>query len=313
MPHKSLTNSVPEQIGPFGHPVQNTMRKSNIIFWGLILLPLTCHATAYIPLAEALKKGIIEVSITSLGGHSNRCLQLQVTRIGTTPYKISIPAGHVFEPLDSTTQNIIVVKEERFSLSQPKFTLEVWGFCSEPSDASPTAKEVFRAGKLAGGVLQKMAEYLSKSGLYVESDAQTAIWAMVDSMHTPSIGHKGLLSAACQILGKPLPEYTIKRLKSRSSPTPVPATTRRAPAFVREPMQVEGRFQYESQKEVKVSAFLQDSSGQKIKTFFEAEKQSAEIKATYHFEYKTTKLKPGTYTAVFYVDEQPAKKIIIRY
>jgi hypothetical protein len=289
------------------------MRKSVIFFFLFAILPLISHAAAYTPLAEALKKGLIEVSIVSLGGHSKQCVQVQVTRIGSTPCKISIPAGHVFEPADSSTQNIIVVREELFTLSRPKMTLEVWGLCAEPSDASPTAKEAFLPGKMAGGVLQKMAEYLSKSGLYIESDAQTAIWAMVDSMHTPGIGHKGLLSAACQILGKPLPEYSIKRLKSRSSPTPVPATPRRVPAYVPEPMQVEGRFQYESQKDVIVSAFLQDSSGQKIKTFFEAQKQSTGIKATYHFEYKTTKLKPGTYTVVFYVDDRPAKKIIVRY
>ncbi|MBN8685331.1 MAG: hypothetical protein J0L99_22000 [Chitinophagales bacterium] len=293
------------------------MLKHCTLLLALLSLPCFLHANT-IPLKEAVDKGLIKVNVKALGGHSGACIQVQIIRLGQSHYKISIPAGHVFYPTDSSTQNLIVVKEELATLALPRTTLKVQGLCSQAHDASPQAEESFSLGEMAGGALQKMAEHLSRSLLYQDPSAQTAIWAMSDSTLIPGIAHAGLLSTACQIMGVAIPEYRIRRLSAAPVTTRTTTTSgtrpRRAPAFVREPMLVEGFFKYDSgDKPALISAYLIDSSGQKVQTFFEDQKQDAGVIARYKFEYKTTKLPPGRYEVVYYVDRQLKKRIVVRY
>lgn len=288
------------------------MFKHCTLLLALLSLPLFLHANT-IPLKEAVDKGLIKVNVTALGGHSGACIQVQITRLGQSHFKISIPAGQVFYPTDTSTQNIIVVREELATLALPRTTLKIQGLCSQAHDASPSAAETFSIGEMAGGALQKMAEHLSRTQLYQDPSAQNAIWAMADTTMIPAIGHPGLLSTACQLMGVAIPEYRIKRLPAapitRSS-----TSTRRAPAFVRTPMLVEGFFKYDSgDKPAVISAYLIDSTGQKVQIFFENQKQDAGVIARYKFEFKTTKLPPGRYEVQYYVDGQLKKRVVVRY
>lgn len=266
---------------------------------------------------DALAQGLIAVEVKGLGGHTGQCIAVHFERLKDKPLKIKIPAGHIFEAADSTTQNIISVKEEVFTLTAKKQFIRMQGFCAESGDSGPFNQETFHLGKMAVGNLLKMAQFIADKKLWNESDAQYAIWCMSDSLRVESLSHPGLLNMACQLLGQPLPSYKINYPKIATAPPtprqPNQPRPRRQPVFEKKPLSVEGVFKYEAKQDTKISVYVENTAGEKVKTIFEQQPQQAGVSGKYTFSFQTTKLPPGVYEVVLYAGEVPVKKIKVNY
>ena len=257
---------------------------------------------------EALAKGKILVTVNGAGGHTGKCVAVHFERLTDKTIKVKIPAGHVFEPTDSTQQNIVVLKSEELVLDVKKKFIKVYGACAQSHDASPSANAMFNLGQLAKGNLLKMAQFISDKKLFNEADAQYAVWCMTDSLDPASISHPGLLNMACQLLAVPLPQYKVNYPK----PAPPTPAARPRPAFVKQPLSFEGFFEYQSNVETDICVYVQDTAGTRVRTIFEHQKQPAGW-AKYSFSFQTTKLPPGIYWVVLYADDKAKKKIKIKY
>jgi len=286
-----------------------------IALLGCFFQPL--NAQTPIIFTDALAQGVISVEVKGLGGHTGQCISIHFQRLKDKPLKIKIPAGHIFEAADSTTQNIISVKEEVFTLTAKKQFIRMQGFCAESGDSGPSSEESFQLGKMAVGNLLKMAQFIADKKLWNESDAQYAIWCMSDSLRVESLSHPGLLNMACQLLGQPLPAYKINYPKIAST-TPAPRQPnqprpRRQPVFEKKPLSVEGVFQYEAEQDTKISVYVENAAGEKVKAIFEQQPQQAGVRGKYTFSFRTNKLPPGNYEVVLYAGEVAVKKIKVFY
>ena len=275
-----------------------------IFFICLVFSGPLLNAQKAILFTDALRDGQITFTVKSQGGHSGQCLSVHFEKMTDKPLRLSIPAGHIFEPKDSTYQNIIIVKNEEFTLTKTKQFVRINGLCAQSGDASPAVFAMFELGKMAEGNLLKMAVYIAEQRLWNESDAQYAIWCMSDSLPVASISHKGLLSTACQLLGQPLPQYKL------NYPTAPPTSRTRQPVLEKTPFSAEGAFEYQSNTEKEISVYVLNEAKERVRTVFEGQRHLPGW-AKYSFYFKTTQLPPGKYEVVMYADKQPVKKIKI--
>jgi hypothetical protein len=278
----------------------------SIIF--LVLLSTTANfLSAQINFFDAIAEGDITVNVKSLGGASGQCLSLTFEKTTKKPIKLLIPAGCIFEAKDSTSQDIITVENTIFTLTQPKQFLKINGYCAEARHNSPTKDEQFASGKKSAGALLKLAEYLQEKKLHRHESVQLAIWAVTDSFDVAAITHPGILAFTCQLLGTTLPAYRAKYEVRPNTPTQT-----RTPMVEPAPFAYEGSFEHQSNIACKVSIYMVNKHGEKVRTMFE-QRDHLPGWAKYSFYFKTTKLSKGEYEIIFAVDEKPTKKIKISY
>jgi hypothetical protein len=278
----------------------------SIVF--LVLLSINANfLSAQISFLDALAEGDISVKVKSLGGASGQCLALTFEKNNKKPIKLLIPAGCIFEANDSTSQDIITVENTIVTLTQPKQFLKINGYCAEARHSSPLKDELFDTGKKSTGALLKLAEYLQEKKLHRHESVQLAIWAVTDSFDVASITHPGMLAFTCQLLSVPLPAYRAKyELRPNTPNRP------RAPIVEPAPFAYEGNFEHQSNVACKVSVYMVNKQGEKVRTMFE-QRDHLPGWAKYSFYFKTTKLPKGEYEIIFAVDEKPTKKIKIKY
>ena len=261
---------------------------------------------------DALAEGKILVTVKSQGGHNGQCISVHFEKMTDKSLKIKIPAGHIFECADSAYQNIIVLKNEEFALNNKKQFIRLYGVCAEGSDGSPVKDMAYQLGKMANGNVLKMAEYIAANRLWAHEDAQSAIWSMTDGYAPAYIKHAGLLSTACQLLNVPLPEYKINVARSTPAAAPQRAVARPRPVIQREPLSVEGAFEYQTNDSTEISVLVKNEAGDTVRTIFERQVQPPG-RAKYSFYFKTTKLPPGNYEVILYDKDRAKKKIKVKY
>jgi hypothetical protein len=293
------------------------------IFFIALLLWQNASSAQTLNFKDALAEGKVLVTVKSQGGHTGKCISVHFERLTDKPLRVKIPAGHIFECVDSAYQNIVVVKSEEFTLNNKKQFIKVEGLCCEASNGSPFQNAVYQIGQLATGNLLKMAEFISDKQLWTVGDAQTAIWCMTDSIQPAGISHPALQGMACQLLGVPIPEYKMKytasttgSASSASTGSATNASTvRRAtprPVLEKKPLSVEGDFSYYTKEDTEISVLVKNEAGDTVRTIFDHQKQSIGM-AKYSFYFKTSKLPPGNYEVILYAGDVAKKKIKVKY
>ncbi len=265
-------------------------------------------------LAEAISQNLIRLEVDATGGHSGQSLALHFEKLTKKPLEIRVPAGQVFVAGDSTSQNLMAVREEIFDLKNEKTLLKIYGLCIEATDGSPYQKEKFSLGKMASGALLTVAEFISKNKLQANYNAQIAIWCVTNGRPVASIGHKGLLALTCQALGVPLPEYRIVEEPRRETVVNhvLPTVVHRPPAEVYKPFRVEGEFDFQSNTDRVVNVFVFNSAGEKVKTLF-ANHHFRAGRGKLKFVFETSKFPRGEYEVCLHDGEKVVKKIKVKY
>lgn len=129
---------------------------------------------------EALEKNFIKTDVISTGGHKGFCIDIKVKN--TSPYDTTFyfEPGRRLVSVDSTTQDILIVKENLFFLaSGMDTTIRGYGFCCQAHNSSPAQSELFKIGDLADEKMVKLAQHLNQNE-YPDDAMQGAVWVLSD-------------------------------------------------------------------------------------------------------------------------------------
>lgn len=271
------------------------MRKKTAKFYVLAALAICLHLQSNaqaIGIGDAIKKRLVSVTATGMGGHSGQCLQLQLRNLSKKKLEISVPAGQIFEAGDSSLQNLMVSKAESFMVESGKSsTRKLFGFCVEASDGSPGENSLFKMGKLAEGNLLKMANYLNENHLHDHPSAQYAVWAVTNADRLEGIGDPVLTKFVADMLGKPMPEYQIQY-----NAPPQDRQLPGQPANWREAFAMNGLFYYDLATDKQVDFGLYNEAGELVHSLFKNRLQKRGSHK-FRFEFEIKGLPKGKYYA----------------
>ncbi|MEY3194297.1 MAG: hypothetical protein RIQ78_394, partial [Bacteroidota bacterium] len=146
---------------------------------------------------------------------------------------------------------------------------------------------VFAVGAMAPQQLCDLLKFIVEKGKIGQPEAQNAVWCVIDNSTLGGIHDTALLKFTAQLLGKPLPGYSIKRQLADSFPG-----SRAEPGKA---MVVEANFRFVLAKDEKTIMVLLDATGKMIKQLSKEEFMKAgEHRTGLHLE--VINLDPGHYT-----------------
>lgn len=262
----------------------NPMRQSI-----LLLLLCTLFSPAFagktLDLTEALSAGYVTLRAEGTGGHTENSLSLKIENLHRKNWTLRIPAGFRFISQDSSEQDLLVVRDRTVELEKGKGrTVRLYAFCMQARHVSPRPGSAFLAASLVSGSLLELARHLD-AHRYEDGEVQDAIWAVTDAHPLTHIGDPDLVLFVSQLLGKPLPGYTIDH-HGQARPGEI--------AYRPEPAVVRGVFTYETDRDRPATFGLYDAQGERLLTGFEDQPQRAgRHKFTFRFEIR--QIPAGTY------------------
>jgi len=172
--------------------VETLLLKSTVIILCLILtsfgpeFKVVTHHSA-ISIEDALMNNWISCDIVSNGGHKEECINLKVGNLRANRLVLRVESGRNFESVDTNLQDIIVVREELIVLNgNEKKEVNIYGFCSQSSNSSPSEGDLYSIGSMKSKNIVKLTEHLAVKE-YPISAMQKAIWTVTDNTPIASI------------------------------------------------------------------------------------------------------------------------------
>lgn len=261
-----------------------------------------------IEIADALKKGLVSLTVEGNGGYTGECLKLELKNISKKKLQLKVPAGQVFVASDTSLQNLMVSKEENFTVESGKLAdSKLHGFCVEASDGAPSQQSIFKIGKMADGNLLQMAKYLNDNKLYDHPSAQYAVWAVSDAERLEGIGDPVLTKFVADLLGKPMPEYHIQYQ--------IPPQDRLLPgqpANWKEALAMNGLFYYDLASDQAVDFGLYNEAGELVHSLFKGRIQKRGSHK-FRFEFEIKGLQKGKYFARLTNKSGTIKELVVEF
>jgi hypothetical protein len=258
---------------------------------------------------DAVNKGLIRATVKGKGGHGGECISLNIINLASVDTTIYVEAGRRLNSVDSTIQDILVVKELPILVKAgEEKNVNLFGFCCQASNHSPSKDEKFELGHLADSNLVKLAMFLNKNK-FEDGIMQNAIWVVSDNHPLSSVGSSDAnkrkeMRKLHNLLA------SIKHLPvdfSWYSLTFKPDTAR---LFSGIPDSLYGDIEYSVWKNSSVSLTLSDSIGHVVKRFFANKPQNPD---KYTYEIKTSVFgypKGKYYVRLFANDQMKLEKIV---
>lgn len=221
--------------------------------------------TDQLTLSEAIDQGLIKVDLIAEGGHEGKCVQMDLLSLHKRDIELSIPAGTHFASIDTSSQDLMMVKAEQTLLAKGgKKRLYIYAVCTQRSNSSPDVDELYAFNGTAEGNLKQLADYISTKRYYDKGGAQLAIWILTDGGGLEDLYdderdvQKDLQQFMADLTGMPVPWYT-KQL-TNYEPGPERLTT---PAVIR------AEYEYEFKELVKIDLAVFNEAGDTIKVIKE--------------------------------------------
>jgi hypothetical protein len=269
----------------------------NALLTGFCLLSIISKANQ-MTLHHALQNGLIKINITSSGGHSEKCIELNVQNNGNAPLNLCLEPGVILDNLDDQQQDIVVVKTLKIKLnSKQKIDTAVYGFCCQSGNGSPQKGQKFILGKKADSLMVKLCKYIDTHNIAPDR-AQNAIWVISNKHTLASLGcaNDTSLAALFKICNKknnePLPWFYIGYSK-------IPGVV-----FSNLPCKVVLNFEYTKKTDKELTIAVYDRAGHKVKTLL-ANSYAAPGNKTFHFDFDIVNWEHGKYTLKVKEQEQP--------
>ena len=137
---------------------------------------------------DAVKKGLFKAIVKGKGGHGGECINLNITSICSVDTTIYVEAGRRLNSEDSTVQDILIVKElPIFVKAGEEKNVNLYGFCCQATNHSPSKDEKFDLGHMADSNLVKLAKFLNKNP-FEEGIMQNAVWVISNNHPLSSVG-----------------------------------------------------------------------------------------------------------------------------
>ena len=167
-------------------------------------------------------KGKINVSVKSLGGYQEKCIQFELKNITLDTVYVHIEAGRRLVCKDSTMQDIFLVKENKIRLLPLEAQqVEGYGFCCNATKHGPSKDVVFDLGYMAPAPWLKLANFINENN-FSRDIIQPAVWAISDDRSVATIGNglddpsQQLRKMVSKIKGLECPWYTINYEKDEA-------------------------------------------------------------------------------------------------
>lgn len=139
-------------------------------------------------LGKGVTSGMFKVSLKGKGGHTGECILMNIVNVSSIDTTIYIEAGRRLKSIDSTVQDILIVKEMPLMVrAGEEKEINLFGFCCQASNHSPSTDEAFEIGQMADNGLVKLAEFLSVNS-YDLGVMQNAVWVISDNHPLASVG-----------------------------------------------------------------------------------------------------------------------------
>ncbi len=251
---------------------------------------------------DAINKGLIRAVVKGKGGHGGECINLNIISIASVDTTIYVEAGRRLNSEDSTIQDILVVKEiPIFVKAGEEKNINIYGFCCQASNHSPSTNEKFDIGHMADSGLVKLAQFLSKNP-FEDGIMQNAVWVISDNHPLSSVGSSDAskrkeLRKLHNILA------TIKHLPIDFSWYSLTFKSDTARLFSGVPDSLYGDIEYSIWKNSSVSLTLSDSIGHVVKRFFSNKPQNPE-KYTYEIKTSVFGYPKGKYFVRLFANDQ---------
>jgi len=162
---------------------------------------------------QLLSSGKLLLEISSLGGHSQNCIQVVATNTSSEALFTRIEPGRVLLSQNPNEQDIVVTQEMIIALA-PKdaVTKQAFGFCCQSQNNGPSFGSEYSFGPMSSGQLLQVANYLNQHRELNYDAQQHAIWVMSDCAPVSSISQftpaeNELVSFVSEALGIPKPWY----------------------------------------------------------------------------------------------------------
>ena len=176
--------------------------KNIVLYFSIIFTCIKVQAAELkIEIVEALKQKIITLKTNGnpKGVHYINPLTQPIVNLTAKEILLIIPSGTLFEPEDSTYQNIIISSVQNISLHVfEKKTVTLNGYCIEPDDSGPTADQNYKLGILNNQQLLAFCAF-ADSIKTPEITIQHGFWAIASNFDVNEIGgYNSQLIAATQ-------------------------------------------------------------------------------------------------------------------
>jgi len=260
----------------------------------------------FISIEELTNKGFLETNIRGLGGYQEDCIEFDMQNNTSDTLLVYIEAGRRLLSVDTTIQDILLVKNKKFRIfPRKRKKVKGYGFCCQSSKHAPYTNAEFNIGHLAPDDWILLAEVINKNE-FEPNSIQHAVWVLSDNHELSSVTASDLSSI--QELRKTLAE--IKEVK-------IPWYTLRyktdtAQLFSNRPEQIVGNFNYRVKNNSVITISIKDKKGQILKRIVNAEsKGPGEYK--FNLNMNVLKWEKGEYAVYIYQDYSKliSKKVFI--
>lgn len=207
------------------------------------------------PLNDYVTTNKLSVTVLSLGGHSENCVELTIKNKGLKAITSFLEPGRRLVSFDSAEQDIFIVKKKSFTVPPlAQVTIKGYGFCCQSSNHSPKKGSGFSVGYIAPEEWIALADTIDHNN-FSSSAIQSAVWSLSDGHNIASIHGEDreqtlpLIRTVAAIRNITLPWYSY---------TYVNDSTR---LFSGEPAQIHGRFDYFLKNNAAVSIVVKNEKG----------------------------------------------------
>lgn len=141
----------------------------------------------YLSIENAVKNKIISAELKGSSTYSGDAINLKIKNISPVDTIIRIEAGRRWTSIDSSEQDILIVKElDVFLAANEQKQLNLFGFCCQSNNGAPNFNSNFNVGFMEDSSFIKLAQFLNKSELPINV-MQNAIWVLSNNHSLNSI------------------------------------------------------------------------------------------------------------------------------
>ena len=153
-----------------------------------LLIPFLGSATTKESLSDLIDAGLIQLEPKGTGVHEGESVEVLIKNTCSSTFSSSIPVGWIFISETPEVQDLLVVREELFTLGAgAKKTILCKAFCCESSGSSPTVDEPYSVGRMADPELVAVA-MAAAEGEFDDFAIQHAVWVISDDHDISSMG-----------------------------------------------------------------------------------------------------------------------------
>ena len=249
----------------------------------------------FISIEKYAKERKLGVTIKSLGGHMGDCISMQLFNRTSDTLKIWLEAGRRLDSIDSTEQDIFLVKDQKLKLPPlAQKDIKAYGFCCQSKKHSPEKESEFTLGCMAPEPWIKLAQLINDND-FPEDAIQHAIWVMSDGHAISSIHDSDMMAidplrrGVAEIMDIKLPWYTLSYVKDSSM------------LFSNRPEKLYAEVDYYLKRNALISIILRARDGRVVTTLVESIGRGPG-NYSYRFNMDVTDLPKGAYDVCVYED-----------